>query len=236
MPPSTLSSPHPSLSGKLIAHCPSHLSWVGGDEKENMKVYVISLYIRPGGLRKPACCLKSPFQHCEDLQWDIHSYLKREKRLRENRDKHLYNSSHKSHQTDALDQNNTVRLIKLNPISTQITITKYKHKIQCCLTLKSHYTVYIVIDKQLTKTEWIQHCHRNGQNNMAASGGMVVSSYTTAIKAKSRQLHFLREFTKYTIRESFYYKMTLINNTFDHLTEQYMSVCQSMRGFVCLNY
>ncbi len=129
LPPSTLSSPHPSLSGKLIACCPAHLSRAGGDEEEKMKVYVLSLYIHPGGLRKPGWFLKSPFQHCEDLQWDIHSSLKREKRLRENIDKHLYNSSHKPHQTDALDQNNTVKLIKLNPISTQTqqqsTSTKY---------------------------------------------------------------------------------------------------------------
>lgn len=129
LPPSTLSSPHPSLSGKPIACCPAHLSRAGGDEEEKMKVYVLSLDIRPGGLRKPGCFLKSPFQHSKDLQWGIHSYLKREKRLRENGDKHLYNFSNNPHQTDPLDQNNTVRLIKLNPISTQTqqqsTNTKY---------------------------------------------------------------------------------------------------------------
>ncbi|CAM4726283.1 unnamed protein product [Leuciscus chuanchicus] len=38
--PSTLSSPHPSLSGKLIARCPAHLPRAGRDEEEKMKLHV----------------------------------------------------------------------------------------------------------------------------------------------------------------------------------------------------
>lgn len=84
LPPSTLSSPHPSLSGKPIACCPAHLSRAGGDEEEKMKVFVFfALYSswRPQDMYKKirAVFLMLPFNTVR-IYSETHTVIYKERR------------------------------------------------------------------------------------------------------------------------------------------------------------